>query len=212
MPDALVATLNQVLDGEPCPHLLVHHGSAEPACPAGTNHNHGHVQVQLFQGLQGSGVRHQGHDAVHTLVHKMTRGIRDRFRADLADGRDAHEVAGIAGGLLHAEQRVGGPVLRQLAGQDAYGVRSPRHQAACRSVPPVPQFGNGRLNAFPGRLAHVGVVVDDAGYGLVRDAGTFRYIFKSRKAPLAAVGHEAIVREPAAHPRNVRDVRRIPRN
>ncbi len=138
----------------------------------GSDSNHGgDLGGDVFEDIKGPPrVGHRYYDAVDALVHEVRHGVLNGLRRHFAQGCDADEIARLPRRLLDSEERVRWPVLRHFAAEYANGLGSPCYQASCGGVPTVPpQLCDGLLHALAGLGAHIGVVVQHPGDGLVGD-------------------------------------------
>ena len=202
---------DQVVNGQAGSQPLVEGGTRQLVAGSCTHGNDRHGYRNVAQDCQDIRVRNQDDDAVHGLVPEMRNGIVDAFAGYFAKIGDADEVPCFPARLFNPQERVRRTELACLARKYPDGPGPPGHQAAGCGVPSIPKVRDGRFHALPGFSADIGMVVQDAGNGLVRDTGHLRNVTHDR-GPGRQRGRVQRGRrvQPAAEPSGAPDCARGP--
>ena len=200
-----MAERDEMVDREGRALLLIDRGGEERRVVIRFDDEDGDAHRRLAQGGDRRGAR--GDDAEG--IDPLTREIVDRLlRTDLVvvTGRDrADRVSGTAGGRLDRTQNARRAELDGALHEHADPLGPVGREGAGGHVRPVAQLLDHVEHAAPGRLPDVGVVVEHARHGHVRDARDGRDLPDVRLRR-ARVGHVA----PAHGASLSRGRRRIP--
>ena len=156
--------------------------------PGGLQDGERDRDVELVDRVDHLAVGRDHHERLDRLIEKE---LEARNRRVAVDSRGRHErvVPELARRGLDGEHAARRPVLRDSRGQHADRVGPARDEGTCGEVAPVAELGDRGEYPSAGLGPDVGVVVEHARHGDVRDAGDRRDVVHVGRT----LGHGAIM-------------------